>query len=231
MRQLLVIDVGGNKVKLWHSHNPGKRIIDSGEDLTPEAMVKEAWKIIDSWSFDAIALGLPCRVIAGRPVTEPRYLGGGWTDFDFAEAFERPVRIMNDAALQALGAYDGGRMLFLGLGTAVGSALIVDGVVIPLELGSLLHDDGEEIVHLLGRRGENRLCGDEWQEALEDIIPRLQCALLADYVVIGGGQATKLDPLPRGARLGSNKDVVRGAIRLWNDYHDPVVTSNPPRIL
>ena len=217
---VLVIDIGGTTVKLWHTAHEDHRKFESGKSLTPEEMVRETMETVADWPHDAIAIGLPCRVSAGRLVEDPQNLGPGWVAFNFAAAFGKPVRIMNDAALQALGSYDGGRMLFLGLGTAVGSTLIADHLILSLDLGRICHG-GEPIYQVLGDKGLERLGPKKWREAVLEIIPQLKSAMLADYVVLGGGSVKKLDELPDSVRRGHNRTVVEGGRKLWEELHDP----------
>ena len=182
---------------------------------------------IDGWEFDVVALGLPCRVAAGRPVDEPFNLAPGWVGFDYAAAFGKPVRIMNDADLQALGSYDGGRMLFLSSGTSVGSAFVADRVVMSLELGQLAFENWGELGHTLNDGGIERMGLKRWRKAAQEILPRLKGALLADYIVFGGGNAKKLDELPGGVRRGNNANVFEGGLRLWHELADPAEASEP----
>jgi polyphosphate glucokinase len=217
---VLIVDVGGTSVKLWHSEHEEKRKFRSGDDLAPEDMIRGALSEAKEWRFDVIALGLPCRVVQGRPVEEPANLANGWLTFDYAAAFGKPVRILNDADLQALGSYRGGRLLFVGLGTGVGSTLITRNTLISLDLGLVVHG-GETVVDLLGRAGRKRLGNARWRKTVLEIVPYLAELVHADDVVIGGGQADKLDRLPEGARLGENGNVVAGGVRLWQELPDP----------
>jgi predicted NBD/HSP70 family sugar kinase len=218
--EILVIDIGGTSVKLWHTGHQEHRKFESGKGLTPDSMVKQTRSTVEDWSYEAIALGLPCRVNTGRAVEEPQNLGAGWLGFNFTAAFGQPVRIMNDACLQALGSYDGGRMLFLGLGTAVGSALIADHLVLSLDMGRLRLGD-ERVFEILGDQGAEKLGPKKWQKAVQEIVPSLKHALLADYVVIGGGNAKEMEDLPDGIRRGHNRTVVEGGRRLWEELPDP----------
>jgi hypothetical protein len=218
--EVLVIDVGGTSVKFWHTGHEEHRKCESGKSLTPERMIEQANDLVDGWQWEAIALGLPCRVSNGRPVEDPQNLGPGWVGFNYASAFGCPVRIMNDASLQALGSYDGGRMLFLSLGTAVGSAYIADHIVLALDLGRMLYGK-EYLAHLLGDEGFEELGAKKWQAIVHDIVPALKNALMADYVVLGGGSVKRLDELPEGARRGHNRTVVEGGRLLWEEMPDP----------
>ena len=223
---VLVIDIGGTSVKLWHTAHEDHRKFESGKTLTPEQMVQETLEFTKDWSYEAIALGLPCRVSSGRLVEDPQNLGPGWVAFNFSSALGKPVRIMNDAALQALGSYDGGRMLFLGLGTAVGSTLIADHLILSLDLGRVMYDGGS-LYQLLGDKGLERLGQKKWREAVLEAIPPLKSAMLADYVVLGGGSVKKLDELPDSVRRGHNRTVVEGGRRLWEELPDPIEKYQP----
>ncbi|MCE9546656.1 MAG: ROK family protein [Planctomycetia bacterium] len=218
--EVLVIDIGGTSVKLWHTAHEEHRKFESGKQLTPDAMVKETTQLLQDWRWDAVALGLPCRISNGRPIEDPHNLGPGWVGYNFASALGCPVRIMNDAALQALGSYDGGRMLFLGLGTAVGSTFIADHLILSLDLGRVVH--GKSKVHeLLGDEGFESLGLKKWQNVVHEVLPSLKSAFLADYVVLGGGSVKKIDDLPDGVRRGHNRTVVEGGRRLWEELPDP----------
>jgi polyphosphate glucokinase len=227
---LLVVDIGGSSVKLWHAAYEEHRKFSSGKGLTPEMMIRRSKEIISDWRYDLVALGLPCRVSHGRPVEDPQNLGRGWTDFDFASGFERPVRIMNDAALQALGSYEGGRMLFLGLGTGVGSALIAEHLVLSLDLGRMFHRD-EHVFESLGDQGLEELGSRKWRQAVREIVVALKHAMLADYVVVGGGNIKELSELPDGVRRGHNRTVVEGGRRLWEQLPDPAHSTSTDWII
>lgn len=218
--RILIVDVGGSDVKLWRDDGQ-RREFDSGRRLTARQMVDQALEATRDWNFEAIALGLPCHVVGGHPVDEPGNLGTGWVDFDYEKAFGKPVRIINDSDLQALGSYDGGRMLFLGFGTGLGSTLVTDHVVISLELGRLRHTDGIELGDLLGKANRRALGRKKWSALVLEIAPQLQAAVAADHLVLGGGGAKHLDEMPAGARRGGNGDVVAGGLRLWSDLPHP----------
>jgi hypothetical protein len=220
---VLVIDVGGSSVKLWHTAHQEHRKFDSGKDLLPDEMVAKARDMTADWSYEAVALGLPCRISVGRPVEDPQNLGPGWVGFHFAAAFACPVRIMNDACLQALGSYDGGRMLFLSLGTAVGSAFIAERLVLSLDIGRLRIGE-QRLFELLGDKGYEKLGPKKWQKVVEETVPALKHALMADYVVLGGGNAKEIEELPDGVRRGHNRTVVEGGRRLWEQLSDPSQT-------
>jgi len=178
-------------------------------------MVAEIRKAIDGWEYSAASIGYPGPVVHGKPFADPHNLGRGWVGFDFAKALGVPVKIINDAAMQALGHYEGGRMLFLGLGTGLGSALIVEGVLEPMELAHLPYKNGRTYEDYLGIRGLHRLGKKKWRRAVFDVVKRLKAALEADYVVLGGGNAKALKKLPPGARLGDNAYAFRGGRRIW----------------
>jgi len=211
---ILVIDVGGSHVKLCaRNHAPSR--FKSGDQLTAAALVERVRERTRGWQYEVISIGFPGVVCNGAPSAEPGNLGSGWVGFDFEQAFGRPVRLVNDAVMQAVGAYDGGRMLFLGLGTGVGSALIVDHVLVPLELGDLHFEEGS-VSEILGRDALERDGKKAWRKAVLALVPPLQKAFLADYVVLGGGNAKHMGKkLPPGVRLGSNLTAFRGGYRLW----------------
>lgn len=219
--KVLVVDIGGSHVKMLASGQPEPRRFDSGKDLTPQTLVEGVQAHVEGWDYDVIALGYPAGVGPGGPINEPGNLGEGWVAFDFAAAFGRPVRVANDAVMQALGGYDGGRMLFLGLGTGLGSALVVDRVVIPLELGDLPFGAGEILSDHLGKRGLERLGEAAWKEAVVGTALGLGMAFAADSVLLGGGNAERFDQLPEGIRRGGNDDAFRGGFRLWEEYVTP----------
>jgi len=221
---ILVIDIGGTKVKLLATGQTEPRKFLSGPKLTPAAMVAQVQALSQDWPHEAISIGYPGLVGNHGPQAEPGNLGSGWAGFDFATAFGRPVRILNDAALQALGSYNGGRMLFLGLGTGLGSALIADQVIVPLELGQLKYQNGLSLWDVLGRRGLKRFGERAWRQAVKKMVVTLMHAFLADYVVVGGGNATKLKKLPPGVRLGHNLTAFRGGFRLWGIEDVPTLS-------
>ena len=217
--KILVIDVGGTHVKFQATGQRSRRKLPSGPGLTPSIMVREVASLITDWQYDVISIGLPTRVLRDQVAAEPANLGRGWTKFDFARAFGRPVKLINDAAMQALGAYQGGRMLFLGLGTGLGSAMIADGVVVPMELAHLPYKKGtyEDYV---GRRGLERNGKKKWRRDVADVVGRLTLALEAEDLVLGGGNSKHLKKLPKGARRCTNADAIKGGYRLWDDHDE-----------
>jgi polyphosphate glucokinase len=213
--KILVIDVGGTHVKVRATGGKKRLEIPSGPKMTARKMVAAVRKGIGSGRADAITIGYPGAVLHGHIVGEPRHLGHGWVGFDFQKAFGRPVKIVNDAAMQALGSYEGKRMLFLGLGTGLGSAMIVDGMLEPMELAHLPYKKGRTYEAYVGLAGLKRLGKKKWRRAVNDVVRRLRAATEADYVVLGGGNARLLKKLPPGARLGDNANAFRGGARLW----------------
>jgi polyphosphate glucokinase len=216
-RTILVVDVGGTHVKLKLSTQPSPCEFKSGPELTAKTMVKRVQNLTNGWTYQVISIGYPGPVAANRPIAEPYNLGSGWTGFDFAKAFDRPVKVVNDAVMQALGSYQGGRMLFLGLGTGLGSAMIIDGVIEPMELAHLRYKKGRTFEDYLGTRGLRRLGIKKWRKHVVDVVKILSAALEPDYVVLGGGNVKKIEKLPPRARRGSNEKAFVGGIRLWQD--------------
>jgi polyphosphate glucokinase len=214
-RRVLAIDVGGSHVKTRVSGHRDMRQIESGPAMTPRQMVSRVLKLVGDLKYDAVSIGYPGVVVHGKIVTEPYNLGRGWVGFDFRKAFGRPTLVMNDAAMQAIGSYEGGRMLFLGLGTGLGSALIVDGTVAPMELAHLPYKRGRSYEDYVGDRGRRRLGAKKWRRAVAEVVEQLAKALEADYVVIGGGNSRKLKKLPRNSRLGNNDFAFLGGFRVW----------------
>ena len=214
-KRVLAIDVGGSHVKARVFGRREVRQFESGPDLTPRRMVAGVHELTGDWTYDAVSIGYPGVVLHGKIVAEPYNLGPGWVGFDFRKAFARPTQVMNDAAMQAVGSYEGGRMLFLGLGTGLGSAMIVDGVVAPMELAHLPYKNGRSFEDYVGERGRKRLGGKKWRRTVNEVVNQLCTLLEADYVVIGGGNARKLKRLPKNARLGSNDFAFLGGFRVW----------------
>jgi polyphosphate glucokinase len=211
---VLVIDVGGNHVKILATGQKQSREFPSGPTLTAKQMVAGVKKLAGDWKYDAVSIGYPGPVIRNRLLAEPHNLGRGWMGYDFKAAFKRPVKVVNDAAMQALGSYRRGKMLFLGLGTGLGSTLIADGIVEPMELGHLPYKKGtyEDYV---GMRGLQKRGKKKWRRNVADVVTRLVTALEPDDVVIGGGNVKKLKQLPKGCRMGDNANAFRGGFRLW----------------
>jgi hypothetical protein len=215
MKKILVIDVGGSNVKMMISQEEKRRKFPSGPKLGPKEAIAQIKESTEDWSYEAVAIGFPAPVRDGKIMTDPKHLGKGWAGFDFAKALGKPVLVINDAALQALGSYrGGGRMLFLGLGTGLGSALVWKEHVLPLELGGLPFGDGI-IEDWLGDEGMQQLGKKEWQRETLHAIEHLKLAVIADYVVLGGGNAKILEKLPDGFELGHNRNAYLGGIRLW----------------
>ncbi|MBV9531644.1 MAG: ROK family protein [Bradyrhizobium sp.] len=212
--RVLVVDVGGTSVKILATGQDEHRSFASGPTLTPLQMVSGVKKLARGWSYDGVSIGYPGPVLDGRPIAEPYNLGRGWIGFDFAAAFGHPVKVVNDAAMQALGSYTGGKMLFLGLGTGLGSTIIVDGIVQPMELGHLPYKK-RTYEDYVGRAGLKRHGKKKWRRHVADVVARFIAALEPDDVVIGGGNVKKLDVLPPHSRAGDNADAFRGGFRLW----------------
>ena len=211
---VLAVDIGGTNVKILVSGEKEPRKFPSGPHLTPREMVAGVKKLAEGWKYEAVSIGYPGMVIHNHPVAEPRNLGRGWVGFDYREAFGKPVKIVNDAAMQALGSYKGGRMLFLGLGTGLGSTVIADGIVEPMELAHLPYRKGtyEDYVGLRGlkKRGKKK-----WRQHVAKVVAQLTGALEPDDIVLGGGNVKKLKELPSGCRKGSNANAFIGGFRLW----------------
>jgi len=214
--KVLVVDVGGTNVKVLATGQQEPRKFASGPELKPQQMADEVKKVVRGWKYDVVSMGYPGVVMHGRPIAEPHNLGEGWVGFDYQAAFGKPVKVINDAAMQALGSYRGGKMLYLGLGTGLGSTLIVDGVVEPMELGHLPYKKGtyEDYV---GQRGLDKRGKTKWRRYVADVIARLAAALEPDDVVLGGGNVRKLKELPPGCRAGDNFDAFVGGFRLWDE--------------
>ena len=223
-KYILVIDVGGTHVKFRVGEHGAASEFESGPPMTAGRMARSLCKLLDGRRYDAVSIGYPGLVYRGRIAAEPHNLGKGWVGYDFAAAFGRPVRLINDAAMQAIGSYRGGRMLFLGLGTGLGATLIIDGVVEPTEIGHMPYKRGRSFEDYLGERGRERLGNRRWRKAVGQVIADLNAAFEPDYIVLGGGNAKRLKKLPRGVRLGGNNHAFLGGLRLW-DPHSGVITS------
>jgi polyphosphate glucokinase len=214
---VLVVDIGGTNVKILASGQSEPRKIPSGPEMTPKQMVSGVKQLAGEWKYDAVSIGYPGLIHRGRIVSEPHNLASGWLGFNFEAAFGCPVKLMNDAALQALGSYKGGTLLFLGLGTGLGSALVVEGTVVPMELGHLSYRKRTYEDHV-GNRGRKRLGKKKWARHVAYSVARLVEALHPDDVVLGGGNSKKLKKLPPGCRLGDNANAFLGGFRLWDGH-------------
>ena len=213
--KILVVDVGGTHIKAIATGRKTPIKIPSGPDVTPRVMVRRLLAAVHDWEFDAVSIGYPGAVVNGKPVSEPHNLGKGWVGFNFKKAFGRPVKVVNDAAMQALGSYKRGRLLFLGLGTGLGSALICDGVLEPMELAHLPYKKGRTYEEYVGKKGLKRLGKKKWRRHVADVIERFRVALNVDDVVLGGGNVKQLKELPKGVRRGANSNAFIGGFRLW----------------
>jgi polyphosphate glucokinase len=218
--RILVLDVGGTHVKVVATGHKQRVEFPSGPKMTPAKMVAAVRAATAGWKYDVVSMGYPGPVTHGRPLGEPHNLGHGWVGFDFKKAFGgRPVKIINDAAMQALASYKGKRMLFLGLGTGLGAALIIDGVLEPMELAHLPYKKGRTYEDYLGLAGLKRLGKRKWRRNVNEVVKLLKAALEVDYVVLGGGNARLLKKLPPGSCLGNNANAFRGGYRLWSKAH------------
>ena len=219
--KILVVDIGGNNIKLLVTGQKAPRKVPSGPTLTARRMVSAVKKAVAGWKYDAVTIGFPGPVKDGRIAAEPVNLGGGWMRFDYRKAFGRPVQIVNDAAMQALGSYRGRRELFLGLGTGLGSALVVEGHVQPLEMAHLPYRNGKTYEDFLGKRGLDRVGKKRWRQLVQEIVARLYHAFQVDEVVLGGGNVKQLKGLPPHSRLGANANAFTGGFRIWDDRQKP----------
>ena len=215
--KVLVIDVGGTNVKVASTDVPVPIKIPSGPEMTAAKMCREVLKATRGWSYDRISIGYPGPVVKHRPIAEPHNLGTGWVDYDYAKRLGKPVRILNDAAMQALGGYKRGRMLFLGVGTGLGSAMVMDGVVVPLELAHLPYKHGHTYEEYVGVAGLKKLGKKKWRAAVLDVVCLLESAMICDTVLLGGGNAKLMKDLPSHVMVGSNSNAVTGGLRLWVD--------------
>jgi len=225
---VLMIDVGGTSVKLMASGHEGFRKFSSGRGLTAAKMVKGVLDATQDWEYEAISLGYPGIVREGRVARNPGNLAGGWLDFDFAKAFKKPVRVINDAAMQALARYETGRMLFVGLGTSVGAALVADDTIVPLEIGVMRLSKSEAFMDRLSKKALNTHGKARWQKAVTRALDVLRDVFWPDQIALGGGNARHLDPLPQNCERGENQDAFRGAVRLWpgaDMLAEPLVTT------
>jgi polyphosphate glucokinase len=224
--KILVIDIGGTNIKVASSDNLVPVKIPSGPTLTAAQMTKDVLAATKGWEYDRISIGYPGPVVHDRPLAEPHNLAAGWIDFSYQKAFGKPLRFINDAAMQALGGYKGGRMLFLGIGTGMGSAMIFDGVVIPLELAHLPYRKDRTYEDYVGLRGLERRGVERWRKSVLDVIERLRAALICDSVLLGGGNAKLMENLPSHVTLGANRNAIDGGIKLWLDKPDPATATN-----
>jgi polyphosphate glucokinase len=220
VRTILAIDVGGSHVKVMTDRERIKREFESGPRLSAKEMVRQVRAITKDWSYEVISIGYPGPVAGNRALREPYNLGKGWKGFDFGKAFKRPTNVVNDALMQALGGYEGGRMLFLGLGTGLGSAMIADGELEPMELGHLPYQNGKTFEDYLGAAGLKRVGRKKWRKHVADVVKHLCAALEPDYVLLGGGNVEKMDKLPPKTRRGDNADAFEGGFRLWGQRVD-----------
>jgi polyphosphate glucokinase len=220
--RILVVDVGGTHIKVLVTGQKIPRKISSGPRMTAATMVRQVKQLAKDWPFDAVSIGYPGPVIHGRPLQEPHNLGRGWVGFNFHGAFGKPVKIINDAAMQAIGSYKGGRMLFLGLGTGLGTAMIVEGMVQPMEVAHLPYKKGKTYEDYLGLRGLERLGKKKWRRYVAQVTKELQTALAADYVVLGGGNCKKIKELPPKSQRGDNRNAFIGGFRLWGQGHSSI---------
>jgi polyphosphate glucokinase len=216
MKKVLVVDIGGTNIKAMISRE-GRRKFSSGPGLTPRQLHTMLDGKLDDWKYDVVSVGFPAPVRNGRILTDPKNLGKGWTRFNFEKAFGKPVRVINDAAMQALGSYRGGRMLFIGLGTGFGSALVWNGVVLPLELSELPYLAKGTIEDRVGKTGLKQIGRKDWEEDVERILTQLQRAFVVDYIVLGGGNAKLVEQLPPGVELGHNRNAYLGGQRVWQN--------------
>ena len=213
-KKVLVVDIGGTNVKLLMSPRD-QRKFPSGPRMTPKEMVAELKETARNWKFDAVSIGFPSPVLKGRILRDPKHLGKGWIGFNFGKALAKPVHVINDAAMQALGSYHGGRMLFLGLGTGLGSALAWEKTLLPLELGDLPYRDGDIIENFLGIPGVESMGEKKWKREVIFAVTHLKKSFIADYVVLGGGNANRFDAFPKGVEKGGNANAFLGGKRLW----------------
>ncbi|MEK4032053.1 ROK family protein [Methylocystis sp. IM3] len=214
---VLAIDIGGTHVKVMTSVGREERRVDSGPKMTAAAMVRAVKKLTEGWRYDVIAMGYPGPVLHNRPLADPANLGPHWVGFDYRGNFEAPVKIVNDALMQAIGSYEGGRMLFLGLGTGLGAAMIVNNVAQPMELAHLPYKKGKSFEDYVGERGLERRGKKKWRKSVFDVVERLRNAMQPDYIVIGGGNVEKLEEMPEDCRRGDNALAFKGGFRLWQD--------------
>jgi polyphosphate glucokinase len=217
VKRILVVDVGGTNLKLSATAVRTPVKVPSGPGMTAARMVAAVRSATRGWAYDVVSLGYPGPVVDGKPAAEPRNLAKGWVGFDYGRAFGKPVRIVNDAAMQALGGHRGARTLFLGLGTGLGSALVAEGILVPLELAHLPYRRGRTFEEYVGLRGRKRLGRKRWRKHVAKVVEILRHAMQAEQVVLGGGEARRLERMPKAARLGTNADARTGGLRLWDE--------------
>lgn len=222
--KVLVIDIGGTHVKILATGQTAPRKFESGPKMTPKQMVDGVKRLSKGWAYDAVAMGYPGPVLSGRIASDPHNLGPGWVGFDFKAAFGKPVKVINDAAMQALGSYKGGKLLFLGLGTGLGTTLIADGIIEPMELGHLPYKKATYEDYVSARAFEKR-GKKKWRCSVENVVEKLIAALEPDDVVLGGGNVKNLSKLPKGCRAGDNANAFVGGFRLWDQTGDQAVTA------
>jgi polyphosphate glucokinase len=231
--KVLVIDIGGTNIKVASTDNPTPIKIASGPEMTAAKMAEQVLAATKSWTYDCVSIGYPGPVEHDHPLSEPHNLAPGWTDFPYKKTFNKPLRFINDAAMQALGGYKGGRMLYLGVGTGMGSAVVFDGAVVPLELAHLPYKKGLTYEGYIGREGLERRGKKRWRKSVLKIIALLQAALVCDYVLLGGGNAKLMKNLPNHVILGANSNAVAGGIKLWERPESPPskpkTTKNPAK--
>lgn len=226
---VLAIDIGGTNVKIRVERDPQRRRFPSGPTLTPSQMVEEVRRLAEDWAFEAVSIGIPAPVLGDHVLREPVNLGRGWMDFDFAAAFGRPVKLVNDAAMQAVGSYLGGRMLFLGLGTGLGSCMVDRHLVQPMELAHLPYRRGRSYEEWVGEKALLQKGKKRWRSIVAEVAETLRAALLPDYIVLGGGNARLLKELPQGCVLGDNANAFAGGFRLWRrEWTDALPTPFMP---
>ncbi|NBX36350.1 MAG: ROK family protein [Planctomycetes bacterium] len=213
--KVLAIDIGGTNVKVRVESDPQKRAFPSGPTLTPQQMLDGVKELAKDWEYDAVSIGLPAPIVKNQPARDPVNLGAGWKDFDYDSGFAKPVKLINDAAMQAVGSYEGGRMLFLGLGTGLGSCLIAQHVIIPTELAHMPYKKGGSFEDYVGKKALKKNGRKRWEKNVHKVAEILSAALLPDYVVIGGGNAANLKEIPANCRLGDNANAFLGGFRLW----------------
>jgi polyphosphate glucokinase len=219
---VLVIDVGGSHVKFMVTGQSEERKLGSGPDLTPQKLLADVQEATKDWPFDVVSIGFPGPIVDGKPAREPKNLGTGWVGFDFTAALGKPVKLVNDAAMQALGSYEGGQMLFLGLGTGLGATLVLDKTTfVPLEVAHLPYRKGKTFEDHVGERGLDHYGKKRWRKFVDDVVTRLRLALVADYVVLGGGNSRLIKKLPPETRLGKNTNAFIGGFRLWGVEGQP----------